>query len=207
MTNKADGYESEKKLIPDEAQESRTMAGNKVSPVESKITETSPPPFVDVLGSTSSPVRTILSYSNRRCCTIFVGFILLLFSSVANFAVPGMLGMVVDAISKKEWTRIDQIALYMMIIVLVSGVTAGMRGSIFNITSFAIARDIRYDLFHSLIRKDVGYFDETKTGELLSRMASDTEVVQAGLSVNFSMLFRSLIFIIVSVVILGLISW
>lgn len=132
---------------------------------------------------------------------------MLLLGSVANFAVPGLLGMVVDAITKKDWSRIDQLVLFMLIIVFVSGIASGIRGSLFNITSFGIARDIRYDLFYALIRKDIGYFDETKTGELLSRMSSDTEVVQAGLSVNFSMLFRAVIFIIVSIVILALISW
>lgn len=176
-------------------------------PVATDIVEKSPNQFVDVLGSDSSPLSTMFGYSNRRCCSIFIGFIMLLLGSVANFAVPGLLGMVVDAITKKDWERIDQLVLFMLIIVVVSGVASGIRGSLFNITSFGIARDIRYDLFYALIRKDVGFFDETKTGELLSRMSSDTEVVQAGLSVNFSMLFRAIIFIIVSLVILGFISW
>jgi len=33
---------------------------------------------------------------------------------------------------------------------------------------------IRYDLFFFVINKDVAYFDETKTGDILSRISSDT---------------------------------
>ena len=61
-----------------------------------------------------------------------------------------------------------------------------MRGSIFNILSYKIARDIRYDLFWYLVRKDAAFFDERKTGDMLSRIASDVEVLQDGLSTKRS---------------------
>ena len=95
----------------------------------------------------------------------------------------------------------------MLIIVLVSGFASGIRGFIFNMTSYGIARDIRYDMFYQLVRKDVGYFDTVKTGEILSRMSSDTQVVQDGLSTNISMLVRAVIFIVISIAILAFISW
>ena len=225
MTDTADKNESNKKLLaspegkhdpptaPPSAEQVQRRADvihatNKVAAAQdSQIVDKSPEQYVDVLGSDKSPLRTMFSYSFRHCCKIFLGFLFLIFGSFANFAVPGMLGLAVDAMTKKEWSRIDQLCLIMLIIVVVSGLTSGIRGSLFNITSFMIARDIRYDLFYALIRKDVGYFDETKTGELLSRMSSDTEVVQMGLSVNFSMLFRAIIFIVISIVILAYISW
>lgn len=62
-------------------------------------------------------------------------------------------------------------------------------------------------MFFFLINKDVSFFDENKTGEILSRISSDTAVVQDGLSTNLSMFFRSFIFIALSIVILCFISW
>ena len=95
----------------------------------------------------------------------------------------------------------------MLGIVIVSGIGAGFRGSIFNTTSEQIARQIRYDLFYFLIRKDVAYFDDTKTGEILSRLSTDTQIIQDGMSVNVSMFIRAMITIIISLAILFFISW
>ena len=56
-----------------------------------------------------------------------------------------------------------------------------------------IAREIRYDLFYFTINKDVTFFDENKTGAILSRISTDTSVIQEGLGMNISMLMRNLI--------------
>jgi len=53
----------------------------------------------------------------------------------------------------------------------------------------------------------VGYFDEHKTGDILSRMSSDTEVIQNGMGTNISMFVRSLVFIIGTTIVLFFISW
>jgi ABC-type multidrug transport system fused ATPase/permease subunit len=57
-----------------------------------------------------------------------------------------------------------------------------------------------------LINKDIAFFDETKTGEILSRISSDTGVIQDGLSTNISMFFLSSIIIIATLAICCFIS-
>ena len=57
------------------------------------------------------------------------------------------------------------------------------------------------------MNKDIPFFDETRTGDILSRMTSDITVVQNGLSTNISMLIRSLVTIIASLLTMGYISW
>jgi len=66
---------------------------------------------------------------------------------------------------------------------------------------------LRYDIFYFLINKDVEFFDETKTGDILSRISSDTSVIQDGLSTNISMAIRSIITIGMNIAILAYISW
>ena len=92
-------------------------------------------------------------------------------------------------------------------ICIVSGIASGARGRIFNLMSYKIARDIKYDLFWYLVRKDVTFFDEKKTGDILSRISSDVAVLQDGLSTNVSMFVRGMVFIIISIVILCYLSW
>jgi ABC-type multidrug transport system fused ATPase/permease subunit len=88
---------------------------------------------------------------------------------------------------------------------------------LYNLISERIARNIRGDLYASLINKDVEFFDSKKTGDLcklnifnnnkVSRLGSDTAVIQEGLSTNVSMFLRSVIFILVSIVFVFIISW
>lgn len=70
-----------------------------------------------------------------------------------------------------------------------------------------IGRDMRYDLIYYLISKDVAFFDENQTGNLMSRISGDTEIVCNGLSTNVSMALRSILFIIGSLVLMLMISW
>jgi ABC-type multidrug transport system fused ATPase/permease subunit len=79
--------------------------------------------------------------------------------------------------------------------------------------------NLRGDLYTSLINKDVAFYDERKTGDLcncypilmdiyiVSRLNSDTSVIQEGLSTNVSMFVRSFIFILASFVLLFVLSW
>jgi len=69
--------------------------------------------------------------------------------------------------------KIRNYCIYMIFICIISGITSGIRGAIFNIMSYKIARDIKYDLFWYLVRKDISFFDERKTGDILSRIPTD----------------------------------
>jgi ABC-type multidrug transport system fused ATPase/permease subunit len=40
-----------------------------------------------------------------------------------------------------------------------------------------IAQNLRYDFFYFTINKDVAFFDDIKTGEILSRLSSDVAVI------------------------------
>ncbi len=70
-----------------------------------------------------------------------------------------------------------------------------------------IVKTLRSRLFYHIITQDVAFFDVSKTGELMNRLASDTSVMQSCLSVNVSMGLRSLGQILVSTVLLFITSW
>ena len=86
--------------------------------------------------------------------------IALLGGSLSSFAVPALLGLVVDAMNHKDWPKISMYCLYMLIIVIFSGISVLIRGTTFNMMSERIAMFLRYDLFYFLINKDITFFDE-----------------------------------------------
>lgn len=49
-----------------------------------------------------------------------------------------------------------------------------------------IVRNLRESLFTSILRQEVGFFDKTRTGELINRLSSDTAIVGRALTDNMS---------------------
>ena len=85
------------------------------------------------------------------------------------------------------WTELKIYGLYLGIVVVGSAVCTFFRGLLFSLASERIARNMRIDLYRAILSQEVGYFDENKTGSLISRMSSDITVIQDGLSSNVSM--------------------
>ncbi|XP_049745721.1 antigen peptide transporter 2 [Elephas maximus indicus] len=74
-----------------------------------------------------------------------------------------------------------------------SSLSAGCRGGSFLFTMSRINLRIRELLFSSLLRQDLGFFQEIKTGELNSRLSSDTTLMSRWLPFNANVLLRSLV--------------
>ena len=78
-----------------------------------------------------------------------------------------------------------------------------------------ISRNIRTDYYTSVINQDVAFFDDRRTGDLrkyqlnlfvVSRLNSDIQIIQDGLSTNVSIFVRCFVFCVTVIVIMVLIS-
>ncbi|KAF6365459.1 transporter 2, ATP binding cassette subfamily B member [Rhinolophus ferrumequinum] len=74
-----------------------------------------------------------------------------------------------------------------------SSLSAGLRGGSFTFIMSRINLRIREQLFSSLLRQDLSFFQETKTGELNSRLNSDTKLMSSWLPLNANVLLSSLV--------------
>jgi ABC-type multidrug transport system fused ATPase/permease subunit len=115
--------------------------------------------------------------------------------------------MVIDAIIKGDKDRINEVCLQMLVVILVAGVGAAMSSYYTGVMSHRIQRNLNYDLFLSIVNKDITFFDANKSGDLLSRINADTEVVRNGLGGTFELFLANLIKILVSICIMCIISW
>jgi ATP-binding cassette subfamily B protein len=64
-----------------------------------------------------------------------------------------------------------------MVVVILSALANAFRSLIFHSMSERIARNLRQDFYNSIVNKDVAFFDERKSGDLLSRLNSDIQVI------------------------------
>jgi ATP-binding cassette subfamily B (MDR/TAP) protein 1 len=68
---------------------------------------------------------------------------------------------------------------------LAGGATCGFLNKLFfGWMSERIGKSVRSRLFKATIDKDVTFFDTRSKGDLISRLSSDTNVIQEGLSNN-----------------------
>ncbi|TPX31394.1 hypothetical protein SmJEL517_g05260 [Synchytrium microbalum] len=140
-----------------------------------------------------------------------IGMLMLLFNSATSLVVPYYVGLVVDLVSKAMGSHIpDELGTYMLelfFIFMLGGLTGMLRSYAFTVTGYNVVKRLRVNVFGAIIRQDISFFDSTKTGELISRLSSDTQMLQSALTVNVSMLVRSLVSVLGSVIILLSLSW
>ena len=74
-------------------------------------------------------------------------------------------------------------------------------------SSEKIGKSVRERFFESILKKDTSFFDERKVGDMLSRLTSDTQIVQMGLTTNVAMFVKSMFSMIAIYVILFSYNW
>jgi ATP-binding cassette subfamily B (MDR/TAP) protein 9 len=76
----------------------------------------------------------------------------------------------------------------LIVVSILSGVFSGVRGSIFMVVGGRVNVRLRLRLMSALLTYEQGFFDLTKTGDITSRLSSDTTLVgdQVTLNVNVS---------------------
>jgi ABC-type multidrug transport system fused ATPase/permease subunit len=74
-----------------------------------------------------------------------------------------------------------------------SVIAAGLRGFIFSITSTNLIQRLRNIVFTSVVKQDMEFFDQTKTGEITSRLSSDITTVGEAISINLNIFLRSVV--------------
>lgn len=70
-----------------------------------------------------------------------------------------------------------------------------------------IVADIRSDIYAKLIRMHPGFFESSRTGELLSRLTTDTTVLQNQLTSSISVILRHVLMLVGGIILLLVTSW
>ena len=82
-----------------------------------------------------------------------------------------------------------------------------VRAYVFNSAGAKVVARLRVLLFGRMLAQETAWFDARETGDLLSRLASDTQKIQAAATETVSLALRSAISALVSFALLFLTSW
>ncbi|XP_036104835.1 antigen peptide transporter 2 isoform X2 [Molossus molossus] len=125
---------------------------------------------------------------------LIAAFFFLAVAVLGETLIPYYSGRVIDILGGDFDPEAFASAIFFMCLFSVgSSLSAGCRGGCFVLTMSRINLRIREQLFSSLLRQDLGFFQETKTGELNSRLNSDTKLMSSWLPFNANVLLRNLV--------------
>ncbi len=121
------------------------------------------------------------------------GLFFLILSSAAGLAYPQLVRWMVDhVLQPKNFELLNKVVLALFTAFIFQAVTSSIRYYLFTLSGERIVLRLRQRLYETILRQDVSFFDFNRTGELMSRLASDCTTLQNTVSVNVSQGLRNL---------------
>jgi ATP-binding cassette subfamily B protein len=125
------------------------------------------------------------------------GLLFLALSSGASLALPMAFRHIIDqGFGHSSQAVINQTFIVLFGVALVLAFATAARYFCITLLSERALAALRQTLYAHVIRLDVGFFEKSRVGELLSRLSADTEVVQALIGSGVSVALRSAVMLI-----------
>lgn len=148
-------------------------------------------------------LKRLLRISRPELGLLVIAGLMLCLSSLTNVISPLFFGLVVDAAVKyPDLTEMNKYVIYMFLIYFFGSIAGGLRSWLFELAGQRVVARLRAQVFTAIIRHDTEFFDTNRTGELTSRLSSDSQVLQNAVTVNISSLARYMIQIVGSIVLM-----
>ncbi|KAF2075245.1 hypothetical protein CYY_003463 [Polysphondylium violaceum] len=158
--------------------------------------------------NTSGNAKRLAVLSKPELPLILCGMIALIFSSLSSLAIPAFFGQIVEVLSTTgDINTLNNSTMALVIIFVVGSLATSIRAYLFTLAGQRFVARMRNELFGAIIKQDVSFFDQSRTGELINRLASDTQVLQNTVTVNISMAVRYTIQIIGTIILLFVTNW
>ena len=149
----------------------------------------------DSVKSSASPRATVwrlLKMSKPDIGFLVIGFFFLSLAAASDTFQPYYFGQVIDSIAiEQNESKFAQAIFIICGLSLVSALGAGLRGMSFLVAMARLNIRIRNLLFGSLTKQEIGFFDTTRTGNITSRLTSDTTKMSDQLTLNLNIFLRS----------------
>ena len=154
-------------------------------------------------GRSLSPLRELWPYLRPHGKQLTFALLALLIASGAMLVLPIAFRDVIDkGMAVQDSATIDLYFVAFLAAAAVFGVFAALRFYLVTWFGERVVADLRADIYRRVIHMDPTFFEVTRTGEVLSRLTTDTTLVQGIAGVNLSITLRSLIQLVGALVLL-----
>lgn len=136
----------------------------------------------------------LIMLAKKDLVYVLIAFLFLITCSVCEVFLPYYTGNVLNyIIIDKSLTKFKESMLYMALLALLAGFSAGMRGGILTYIFGRYTLRLQNTLFAKIMQMEIGFFDERKTGEITSRLTSDCTKIGDGIGFNLNIFMRSIV--------------
>jgi ATP-binding cassette subfamily B protein len=140
------------------------------------------------------PLASLLPYIRRYRWTVLTALVALIVAALATLAVPLALRRIIDfGFSAENASLIDNYFAVMIAVVAVLAAASASRYYLVTTLGERIVADLRGDVFAHLTGLSAAFFDQAKTGELVSRLTADTTQIKSAVGASVSIALRNLV--------------
>ncbi len=139
---------------------------------------------------------------------LYFAFFVIVIGSLLGLAGPYALQFLIDAVFKKnDVSLLNLITLVLIGIFLLQSVTYFIRGYLLAFIGERVMADLRIRLFEHLQRLSLSFFNERRTGELVSRVTNDVATVRSLVTSDVSTALAQVLTFIGALILILITDW
>ena len=146
---------------------------------------------------TKGTLIRLLSYLNAYRVPMAIGLVLSIAGNLFALYGPKLAGKAIGAIGddagKADFTRIYHYLKLLLLLYVGSAVCTFLLSVLMMKVGRAVGKKLRSEVFDKLMTMPVGYFDTHQTGDIISRVSYDIDVISNSLSTDVVQILSSLI--------------
>ncbi len=157
--------------------------------------------------ATLNPLRALLPFLRPHRAVMAAALGALLVAAGAMLALPLALRQLIDhGLAANDSRTINRYFVGFLAAAVIFGVFAALRFYLVTWLGERVVADLRAAVYRRVVRMDPTFYETTRVGEVLSRLTTDTTLVQSIAGVNLSIVLRSTLSLIGALVMLVLTS-
>ena len=143
-------------------------------------------------GESLGPLRALVPYVMPYKGTLYLAMVALLLASAAQLGLPVAIRFLIDGgMMADDVSTIDRYFLGLFGVAMAFGIFSAFRFYLVTWLGERVVADLRKAVYAHVIRLDPTFFEVTKTGEVLSRLTTDTTLIQSISGTGLSITLRA----------------
>lgn len=153
--------------------------------------------------------RRLMRYLRPYRLSLILAVICIVFVTLTSLITPWLIGkgLIDKVIGEKNISLLNLIALAFIALVIVKGAFSYLQTYLTSFLGYKIVVDMRNQIFQHLQRLSLSFYKRRRTGEIMSRLINDTNVVQNVLIESVMRLILNIFLVIGVLIFIFYIDW
>ena len=150
-----------------------------------------------------SVMKKLFKYIGKYWILLILSIILAGISVVLQLYVPVLFGNAIDEIVAAHNVDFTQMWLYLkqiLLFVVIAAAAIWIMNLVNNRMTYHIVQDIRSQAIRHIQKLPLSYLDQHSTGDIVSRIIADTDILSDGLLLGFTQLFSGVVTVVVTLI-------